>query len=142
MGDISRHLRGINIQRPWARLILNGRKRVEARKYDLNGYLNEDLWIIETKGREMNGKKSPIIGIVRFGSSFQYKDFDDWHRDRDRHCIPTGSRFDWQPDRGCMYGWNVTSTQALVGPQEGPDKKGLVGCKAVTRFVELECQTA
>ena len=51
MGGISKHLRGINIQRPWAQMILDGQKTVEARKYDLMGYRNEDLWIIETPGK-------------------------------------------------------------------------------------------
>ena len=46
LGGISKHLRGINIQWPWARLILDGLKTVEARTYKLTGYLNEDLWII------------------------------------------------------------------------------------------------
>merc|ERR1712176_288960 len=51
LGGKPRHLRGINIQRPWARLILDGLKTIEARRYELMTYLNEDLWIIETQGR-------------------------------------------------------------------------------------------
>ena len=102
----SRHLRGINIQRPWARLIVDGVKTVEARKYELTGYLNEDLWIIETPGKGttrrsyigVDGKVthesdkgkhvSHIIGIVRFGASFQYEDLAHWRADQARHRIP------------------------------------------------------
>ena len=51
LGGISKRLRGINIQRPWAQLLLDGLKTVEARTYELKGYLNEDLWIIETPGK-------------------------------------------------------------------------------------------
>lgn len=43
-------LRGINIQRPWARLLLQGRKTIETRSYPLKGYAEEDLWVIETRG--------------------------------------------------------------------------------------------
>ena len=69
LGGISKHLRGINIQRPWARLILDGLKTVEARKYELKGYRNEDLWIIETPGKRRRGETfvARIIGIARFG---------------------------------------------------------------------------
>ena len=152
-GDV-RKLCGINLQRPWAQLILDGLKTVEARKYEPKGYLNQDLWIIETQGRgrtkrsyigvdgnETNDsdkgnhlcgrkrKRSPtfvsrIIGIVRFGASFQYNSFDDWDKDRERHRIPQESCFDWQPDKTpLMYGWKVAFAQALVEPQQGPDKK-------------------
>ena len=40
--------RGLNIQKPWARLILEGVKTVEARRYPLKNYENTTLWIIET----------------------------------------------------------------------------------------------
>ena len=144
LGGISKHLRGINIQRPWARLILDGLKTVEARKYELKGYRNEDLWIIETPGKRRRGETfvARIIGIVRFGSSFQYTDLAHWRAHKESHCIREGSCFDWQgPTKGKtpkMYGWNVTSAQALVVPQRGPDKKGNIGCKAIKRVAVLK----
>ena len=138
LGGKSRQLRGINIQRPWARLILDGLKTVEARKYDLTAYLNEDLWIIETPGKGRRGESyigvngkltkhghSPtsvarIIGIVRFGSSFQYTDLAHWRADQESHRIPEGSCFDWLPNTTPeMYGWNVTFAQALIVLQQG-----------------------
>ena len=83
-----------------------------------------------------------IIGIVRFGSSFQYTDLAHWRADKESHCIREGSCFDWQgPTQGKtpkMYGWNVTSAQALVVPQRGPDKKGNIGCKAIKRVAVLK----
>ena len=98
LGGISKHLRGINIQWPWARLILDGLKTVEARKWEPTGYpLNEDLWMIETpfkgpvscigvygkltKKRGYPTSVARIIGIVRFGSSFQYTDLAHWRDD-------------------------------------------------------------
>ena len=130
---------------------MDGLKTVEARKYKLTTYFNEDLWIIETpgKGKErsfigVDGKVteesdepatfvSRIIGIVRFGESFHYTR-DHWCADRESHRIPEGSYFDWQPNTTPkMYGWKVTSAQALVVPQQGPDVKGMKGCEAITR---------
>ena len=141
-------------------MILDGLKTVEARTYKLTGYLNEDLWIIETPGKGRRGESyigvngkltkhghSPtsvarIIGIVRFGSSFQYTDLAHWHNDEESHRIPEGSFFDWQGPKSKktpkMYGWKVTSAQALVVPQQRPDKKGMIGCKAIKRVAVLE----
>ena len=98
------------------------------------------------KGKHHRGRKrrrsptfvSRIIGIVRFGGSFQYVDPAHWRDDQKSHRIPEGSCFDWQPNTTPeMYGWNVTSAQALVVPQQGPDKKGMIGCKAITRVAVL-----
>ena len=159
---------------------MDGLKTVEARTYELKGYLNEDLWIIETPGRGRRGQsyigvdgkltnesdkgthprgtyesdkgkhqrgRNPtfvarIIGIVRFGSSFQYTDLAHWRSDRERHRIPMRSRFDWRgptrDKRKKMYGWRVTSAQALVVPQLVPEKRGMTGCKAITRIAVLK----
>ena len=149
LGGISKHLRGINIQWPWARLILDGLKTVEARTWEPTGYLNEDLWMIETpfkgpvscigvygkltKERWCPTSVARIIGIVRFGSSFEYTTLAQWRKDKDSHRIPKGSSYDWKgPRHGKMYGWKVTSAQLIV-PQQGPDKKGTIGCKGITR---------
>ena len=47
-GGVLLHYRGLNIQQPWAGLILQGIKTIEARRYALKNYENETLWIIET----------------------------------------------------------------------------------------------
>ena len=65
-----RCLRGINIQRPCARMLIEGVKTVEIRNYQLKGYLNQDLWLVETSGGCRKGEsfKTQMIGITRFGS--------------------------------------------------------------------------
>mmetsp|Transcript_98024 Transcript_98024/g.227329 ORF Transcript_98024/g.227329 Transcript_98024/m.227329 type:complete len:208 (+) Transcript_98024:321-944(+) len=160
LGGRPKRLRGINIQRPWARLILEGTKTVEARKYALKGYCNEDLWVIETKGGSKSTLSlergsvvgqavaeqsaaarfvSRIVGVVRFESSFRYEDLAQWRADECRHCIPNGSAFDWQgpsmTGKSEMHGWRVASARALAEPQAGPAEKGMIGCKAITRMV-------
>ena len=145
LGEI-RCLRGINIQRPWARKILNGVKSIEARRYPLRSYLNEDLWVIETPGSRGRDDtfESRIIGIVRFGADFRYETLAQWHADEAAHCIGRGSPFDWSgpaPDSGPvgkaknMYGWRVASVTTLVESQPPPEVKGMIGCKAVSRRV-------
>ena len=85
-------LRGINIQRPWAGLILDGLKKIEARTYDVRGYADEWLWLIETPGKD-KGKHVPehmrshrITGIVRFSSrAVKYDGADDWRSHEHLH---------------------------------------------------------
>ena len=157
-------LRGINIQQPWARLILDGCKTIEARKYPLRGYLNELLWVIETSGtckrtidmdrptglqpEQLLGRRhrrvrapafsSKIIGVVRFGSDHEYTDVQQWRSDEKRHCITECSQFDWngaESEVPKMYGWHVESAHYLTEPQRAPVKKGMIGCKAIKRYV-------
>ena len=82
-----RCLRGINVQRPWARMLLEGVKTVEIRSYPLRSYLNEDLWLIETSGRKRRNDpfKTRIIGIVRFGSQVQYNTGTQFEIDATAH---------------------------------------------------------
>ena len=138
LGGISKHLRGISMQQPWARMILDGQKTVEARKYELTTYLNEELWIIETLGNARTFV-ARIIGIVRFGSSFQYTELVTGATTRraiaslkETFSIGMGQKL---PK---MYGWKVTSAQILVVPQQRPDKKGMIGCKAIRRVAVLQ----
>lgn len=189
LGGQLQQYRGLNIQRPWARLILDGVKTVEARRYPLKGYGGELLWIIETPGRgplaKMNSvhlaaalrsgtlpsglgagagsvtssgsrrrlrrtsrdasrccapavaaatAAARIVGVVRFREHFEYESYDHWRSDAKRHCVPSGSDFDWQPQTGPMYGWLVDSARALAEPQPGPEQKGMIGSRAVTRM--------
>merc|ERR1712187_177191 len=93
------HYRGINIQQPWAGLILQKVKTVEARRYPLNNYKNERLWVIETPGKyapKEGGAR--IVGVVRFSKDMKYTSYEQWDSDRVRHCVPKGSSFDWQPE--------------------------------------------
>ena len=156
-------LRGINIQQPWARLILDGCKTIEARKYPLRGYLNELLWVIEASGtckrtiemdrptglqpEQLLGRRhrrvrapafsSKIIGVVRFGSDHEYTDVQQWRSDEKRHCITECSQFDWngaESEVPKMYGWHVESAHYLTEPQRAPVIKGMIGCKAIKRY--------
>ena len=59
--------RVLNVQRPWARLLLTGVKKVDVRKYPLKNYMDENLWLLETKGegapRDFASRK---IGSIRY----------------------------------------------------------------------------
>ena len=170
LGGEVKTLRGINIQRPWARMILEGRKTVETRKYPLKGYMGEDLWIIETKGDLGNyvdansdaaflvptggGEtgapvaagarqrfESRIVGMLRFEEGFQYHDVDQWRGDVGRHCITKG-HFEWNPAKSNMYGWRVATARLLAEPQVEPRTKGMIGATATSRVAVFAAASA
>ena len=59
--------RVLNVQRPWARLLLTGVKKVDVRKYPLKNYMDENLWLLETKGEGApRDFASRIIGSIRY----------------------------------------------------------------------------
>ena len=132
-----RCLRGIHVQRPWARMLLEGVKTIEVRSYPLNSDLNEDLWLIETAGSRRKGDpfKTQIIGVIRFGSQVRYntdKQFEAdvrEHRQEPRKWLEMA----WKKLPTSVYGWRVASVQTLQEPQDPPAIKGVIGCKAVSR---------
>ena len=141
-------LRGINIQRPWAGYILDGSKCVEARRYDVRGYCDEWLWLIETPGKDVGPRvpvhmrKHRITGIIRFSSeAVKYEGRAHWRSHEAYHRIPADSPFDWVPDAAAapgkddMYGWHVAYRYTLRHPVPGPAVKGVIGCKAVPRLI-------
>ena len=133
-----RCLRGIHIQRPWARMLLEGVKTVEIRSYPLTTYLNEDLWLIETSGRCRKGDpfKTRIIGIIRFGSHVQYNTATHFEADATAHRQEPRKwlQMAWKKLPTGVYGWRVASVQTLQEPQDPPTVKGIIGCKAISRI--------
>ena len=135
-------LRVLNVQRPWARLLLAGNKKVEVRKYPLKNYAREELWLLETKGNDAPlDFISKIIGIIRFSKDFEYKDLEDFRADESRHCIQKGSRFDWRPaETRSLYGWVVANATLLIHPLPAPKVKGMIGAKATKSRMTLPAQ--
>ena len=103
------NLRVLNIQRLWARMLLEGEKTVEVRKYSLRGYRGQELWVCETSGpKPRKDFKTRIIGAIRFDDDFEYAGTDMFARDEHRHCIKPDSPFAWDTDKHLkMYGWLV-----------------------------------
>ena len=126
-----RKLRGLNVQQPWARLLLDGTKTVEVRTYPLKSYKMEMLHLIETGGRKASPDfRTCTIGQIQFESDFQYTSLEVFRDDERRHCIPRGSPFDWRPDvTPKLYGWIVCDAAYYVKPKSKPSKRGMIGSK-------------
>ena len=74
-------LPGINIQSPWAELLLTGLKRIETRKYPLpQKHDAEWMWLIETPGK-LKHFKARVVGIIQFAETFEYKNIEQGRAD-------------------------------------------------------------
>jgi len=132
-------LRGLNVQRPWAPMLLDGSKVIETRTYDIDKqkcFANEWFWVVETPGKKrQRGERAHITGCIKFSrKSVRYTSLAQWRADEDKHRIPAGSEYDWN-GRGAMYGWRVERAYALRSPLPRPDPKGVINSKPVTRTV-------
>ena len=132
-------LRGLNVQRPWAPMLLDGSKVIETRTYDIDKqkcFANEWFWVVETPGKKrQRGQRAHITGCIKFSSeSVRYTSLAQWRADEDKHRIAAGSDYDWDGS-GAMYGWRVERVMVLREPVPGPDRKGTINSKPVPRLV-------
>lgn len=97
---------GINIQWPISTLIISGTKLVETRFYPMpEKYIGKDLVFIETPGPKGNFN-SRMVGIIRFGESFEYKTKSEFRKDLNRHRVEKDSTWDWSDEKN-KWGWPI-----------------------------------
>ena len=130
---LPRNIPGLNVQSPWAEMIVSGRKTVETRFYPLPlHYVGESLAIIATPGRKSK-QRSHIVGIVIFDKSFLYADARAFYLDRHRHLItPETELFGW--DSGCgknKWGWPVIAASTYQQEMPRNFKKGILFTRRV-----------
>lgn len=115
---------GINIQAPWANLLIDGLKVVETRSYPIpSKYIGEPLALIETPGKKGNFK-SRIIGTIIFSHSFKYPDETAWLNDYNRHLVDQSSDYKWNGKS--KYGWVVSYVKKFDESIKPPKRKGIV----------------
>jgi hypothetical protein len=125
---------GLNIQWPWSRLILNGKKTVETRTYPIpRKHLGKPLAIIETAGsrgkKEAGINKAMIIGLVTFKRSFPYETKKQWVEDSKRHLVPVDhTKYTYQNET-TRWGWEIDTVKILKQPKPAPSPRGIVFAK-------------
>ena len=122
---------GVNVQQPWARLILDCKKTVETRFYPLpEKHVGKQLALIETPGGD--GKFSArIVGLVSFGQSFRYANKTQFKKDFKRHLVDETGDFSWKEDKA-KWGWPVLSVITLKSALPAPKPRGIVFCSSCT----------
>ena len=82
-------LPGLNLQYPYARWLVEGKKTIETRTWNINpNLLNKYIAVIETPGKlgKRNGvDKAKIIGYVKFSGVKEYTDNNSWISDTRYH---------------------------------------------------------
>lgn len=125
MANIS--LPGLNVQTPWAQLLLEGKKTIETRTYPLpEKYQGKDLWLIETPGKA--GKfKARVIGVIRFSGSKKYKTVAEFNADYDLHQVGEDDpNFSWKKGE-LKFGWILEHVK-IIQPFDAPSPRGIVYC--------------
>lgn len=114
---------GLEVQRPYAKLLLAGSKTVETRRYALpSALVGRPISVLETSEATADVSSLPdevpagcpavhLVGTLTFGSCFQYKSMHEWRADEVRHGAPPNSPYAWSEDRP-VFGWVVESAQA------------------------------
>ena len=128
-------LPGINVQTPWARMLLSGEKTTETRTYSLPlKYVGHDLWLIETPGK-IGKFTARVIGIIRFSGSEEYKSEKEFYDKADRHLILSkDSEYAWKIDVR-KFGWIVEHVQP-VEEFLAPSPRGIVYARPFGALIE------
>ena len=123
-----KQIAGLNVQQPWAKLVVNGTKSIETRYYRMpKKHLGKPIAIIETPGPTGNFK-ARIIGIAVFGESFEYKSKLQFSRDEKKHLVDLEDEsVGWKKGR-TKWAWPIQSVVSLPTPTEAPRPRGIVFC--------------
>lgn len=118
-------LPGLNIQAPWARLLLDGQKIIETRTYPLPAkHVGQEFWLIETPGR-LGKFKARVIGVIQFSGSKKYSSAAEFNEDVDLHLVrPDDPNYAWR-DGVAKCGWIVKSVRP-VDTFTAPTPRGIV----------------
>ena len=80
---------GLNLQYPYAGWLVDGKKSIETRTWNLNqNMLDKYIAVIQTPGKigKKNGvTKAEIIGYVKFSDTFEYNTNESWDNDQSKH---------------------------------------------------------
>lgn len=122
---------GLELQRPWASLVLDGTKTVETRSYPLPAaLLGRPVAVLETQEGTAGSSALPdevpaddpsvrLLGTVTFSSNLAYASHEEWLADFPRHRVPADSPYAWTKDR-VVFGWVVGAAQPNAQPSGAP----------------------
>lgn len=128
---------GLEMQAPWAALLLWGYKTVETRLYPLpDELLGREVFIIESaEGAacvsgvaddvQAGAPGLRVLGTAVFSGSPAYPDRMSWEADEHRHRVPPTSPYGWKEGR-TIYGWEVSCVRPLAHPVPVPEMHRIV----------------
>jgi hypothetical protein len=126
-------MRGLNVQFPFARMLVQGYKTVELRRYPLGSRglpeAGRPMFVIETPGagaRALPGvltedvpddlldppRRARVVGVVAFASSTRYDSQAAFNHARAQHRVGQGGQFDWN-GASALFAWQVQTARLL-----------------------------
>lgn len=121
MEALSNRLFGLEMQQPFAEMVIAGTKTVETRSYPLpSSLLYKHICLIESmpgkdgisdlkdfaynRTCEEEGESHPrILGTIAFSECFEYESEEQWRQDSEVHRVPVDTYYDWPPSRKLEY---------------------------------------
>lgn len=123
----------LEVQAPFSRLILSGKKSIETRSYQLpEDLLHSSILLCESlpgidgvSALSDNVLESQtglsLIGEIIISHSKEYVSQREWSEDREDHQVPSDSVYEWAPtESGRRYGWYISSVTAYEQPLSVP----------------------
>ena len=112
---------GLEMQHPWSRHLLEGRKTIEVRNYTLpEPMIGQAIYIMETQQGTDNKSslcdeihlscepRCQIIGRCTFADIKEYKSKKEFETDQARHLVSPTSGYAWKEGTTkILYGWIV-----------------------------------
>ena len=113
---------GLEMQYPWGKLLLDGRKVIETRAYNLpSALIGKRIEILQSKsgkdkvsavgnivsGEEEIKKVVENVGWVIFDRVILYDGREKFESDERKHLVPRDSGYGWKDDTRMIYGWVV-----------------------------------
>jgi len=124
----------LEVQSPFSTMILQGSKEIETRDYTLEeDFIGQPVYLLQSSPPTLEGRAATLsslpdiiseadaetlglllIGTVVFSSCFEYTDDEKWESEREKHCVPLHSPFDWTAASGRRkWGWVVDNSKSV-----------------------------
>lgn len=131
MASTVKHI--LEVQAPFSRLILSGKKSIETRSYQLPEDLLHTSIVLCESAPGLAGvstlsdsviESQPgllLIGEIYVSHSKEYTSQEEWDEDRECHQVPSDSAYEWTPTEiGRRYGWYIERVTVYSKPLSVP----------------------
>lgn len=120
--------KGLNVKRPFAQWLVQGRKSTEVRKYQLCTHgTDEVMFVVQTKRKPSDITK--VVGMVEFfepSESTVYRSMEEFEQGHNDHlcCAMDAANCIWDFAKP-LFGWKVKTAIEFVVPVELTSDMGL-----------------
>jgi hypothetical protein len=112
----------LEVQQPWSRFLLEGKKTIEARAYPLpEPLIGRRILLLESEDQSSSHSALPdrfqtsrIVGSVIFSRVHIYSSAEEFCADERSHRVPATSAFGWKENTERLYGWQISFATKFV----------------------------